>query len=86
MSKLRLSTKLVFRADFDAYPANTSPANVLEMFFHILRAFFRIEVAFTVRGGKFAVNCARGTSLLANGTVPATVFDNGAFALQGAIG
>ena len=83
---LSLSTKLVFGADFDTYPANASPADVLEMLFHILGTFFRVEVAFAVRGGKLAVDCARGTSLLADGTVSATVFNDGAFALYGAIG
>ena len=82
----RLFVEFVFGADFDAYAANAASADVLEVFFHVLGAFFRVEVAFAVRGGKFAVNCASGASLLANVAAAATVFNDGEFALQRTIG
>ena len=78
--------QLILGANFDAYAANASSADVLEMLFHIPRAFFRIKIALPVRGGQFAVDCTRRTSLLTKGTVSATVFDDGQFALHGAVG
>ena len=56
------------------------------MLFHIPRTFFGVEIAFAVRGGEFPENRASGTSPFAKLAIPATVFDDGLFRLDGQVG
>ena len=56
------------------------------MLFHILRAFFRIEIAIPVRGRFFTENRACGAGFFTNLTISAPVFNDGQFRLHRQIG
>ena len=68
--------QLIFRANLDAYAANTAPADILEFFLHVAGAFFGVVVALAVRFGELAKDCARRASAHTRRTFAATVFDD----------
>ena len=70
--------KIVLGAYFDTYAANTAPADVLEMFLHVLGAFFGVVVALSVRGRLFAEDCPCRAGLHTRFAFSATVFNHGA--------
>ena len=74
--------QFIFWADLDTNAAHAPSADVLEMLLHVSGTFFRVEIPFPIPRRLFAVNCPRRAGAHAGGTLPATVFNDGQFALQ----
>ena len=68
--------EFVFGADFDADAANAPPADVLEMFLHVLRAFFGVVVSFAVRFGELPKDCPCWASAHTRCTFSTAIFDD----------
>ena len=73
--------QLIFRANLDTNAANAPSADILEVLFHIPRAFFRVKISLSVRRRFYAVNRACRASVLTKLTITTAVFDNGQFVL-----
>ena len=72
--------KLVLGTDFDADAANAASANILEMFLHVLRAFFGVVVAFAVDVWQLAKDRTSRAGKHAFLALATAVFNNGQLA------